>query len=470
MKKVILALFASLLALSLLVSCQDKKTPDPVTYALSLDAASYTMETGDAVTATALATASDGTTPLVTWESADGTIATVVDGRITGLAVGTTTITATLVSSHETSASATVVVTARTYLVTYVNGDVTWTARVAEGKAPELSVLSEDGYVFDGWTYDAEGRLKAREDDAIEEDTTLYANWTEIITWTITYVTKGSCDGPVTYTNLDKTILLATPVYRAHEFIGWWTNPEFSGMAVTSISARSEGDLTFYAKWLAPDLSTMTFSIMGDSISTFQGEIPDGYTFFYPLYSKNFTTGAITTSDKMWFHLLEKKTGMTILMNDSYSGTTVSAQWQNAGETTERLNKLLKAGKAPNVIIIWMGTNDLVSGLAAPSFKDAYLRMIKKMRAKCPSAYIFCANMQYERYGNQSLLTPYSDAIKEIAETYDLGLIDLASVITVDNCASYLGDSIHLNSFGEELVAEAMKKTILEYFDLMEGA
>jgi len=73
-------------------------------------------------------------------------------------------------------------------------------------------------------------------------------------TYTITYVLGGGTNGagnPGTYTVESANITLAAPTKTGYTFAGWYENTEFSGAAVTEISAGTTGDKTYYAKWTA---------------------------------------------------------------------------------------------------------------------------------------------------------------------------------------------------------------------------
>ena len=70
-------------------------------------------------------------------------------------------------------------------------------------------------------------------------------------TYSISYVLNGgtnAASNASTYTNGQDTIL-AAPARAGYAFDGWFDNPNFTGSAIASIPAGSEGNRTFYAKW-----------------------------------------------------------------------------------------------------------------------------------------------------------------------------------------------------------------------------
>ena len=61
--------------------------------------------------------------------------------------------------------------------------------------------------------------------------------------------------------------------------------------------------------------------IIGDSYSTFEGCIPEGFAAWY--YSGGTDATDVTEKTETWWHMLISKTGMPLLLNNSWSGTTI---------------------------------------------------------------------------------------------------------------------------------------------------
>lgn len=61
--------------------------------------------------------------------------------------------------------------------------------------------------------------------------------------------------------------------------------------------------------------------IMGDSYSTYEGYIPEGYHFYY---SDDRNEAPIVKGvEKTWWKILEKECNLNIILNDSFSGSTI---------------------------------------------------------------------------------------------------------------------------------------------------
>ena len=81
---------------------------------------------------------------------------------------------------------------------------------------------------------------------------------------------------------------------------------------------ETEGPETEVQETEESSLQGKTVSILGDSISTFEGYIPEGYLAYYP--GNDMTLDDV--NDTWWMKMLQN-TGMELLVNGSWSGSLV---------------------------------------------------------------------------------------------------------------------------------------------------
>lgn len=131
-----------------------------------------------------------------------------------------------------------------------------------------------DGLTFRGWYTSADGSGEAYQfGEKLLTDVTLYAIWTCDVTVHFTpakgkaaYLT-GSEDAPeehlifendtqeyfaFTYSTLrpgEKLLNIQIPEYDGYQFMGWYTNDEFSGEPVNLETYRLSGGMELYARW-----------------------------------------------------------------------------------------------------------------------------------------------------------------------------------------------------------------------------
>ena len=101
--------------------------------------------------------------------------------------------------------------------------------------------------------------------------------------------------------------------------------------------------------------------VFGDSYSTFAGYIPSGNAPYYPSYN------VIEVEQTWWMQLMEKAGG-NLLLNESYSGSTICNTGYNGVDCSQstsflyRYDKLKRGGffeeNEVNTVIVFGGIND----------------------------------------------------------------------------------------------------------------
>ena len=230
-------------------------------------------------------------------------------------------------------------------------------------------------------------------------------------------------------------------------------------------------------------------SILGDSISTFDGWIPEGYACYFPM------DGEVPDVEQTWWKMGLKDTEMELCVNGSSSGSTCigdsfSADNFQYGCSECRIWDLIGSnGAFPDVIIVYMGTNDFMKAVPLgdndgtkaveegmiETFSDAYCMILDKLIAYYPNAEILCCNLPpmgtwgpesgpvFVTFMNSLELTAedYGKQIEVIAAAKGCKIVDLQNCgITIDNMAEYVTDGIHMNSEGMKLIRDAVEAAL----------
>lgn len=231
----------------------------------------------------------------------------------------------------------------------------------------------------------------------------------------------------------------------------------------------------------------LTISIMGDSISTFDGWLPEGFYDFYPL------NGEVKEVEQTWWKMLLQETELQLCVNASSSGSTcvgdsASTDDPQSGCSDYRISALADGeGNAPDLILVYMGTNDVIQNIplgdnvgstsvaegTIENFSDAYCLILDKLKANYPQAQIYCCNLlpigdwgttqPFKTFVNGEDLTShdYSSRIETIARAKGCYVIDLENCgLTVDNMPQYVSDGVHLNPEGMQLLKDTVKAAI----------
>ena len=240
------------------------------------------------------------------------------------------------------------------------------------------------------------------------------------------------------------------PVKEGYTFVGW--SADIFGITenITLEPNYIEGSSDFAGK---------TVSILGDSISTYKGYVPDGYSCFYP-----YPTADLADVNQTWWMQVINKLGMKLLKNNSYSGTCVSeGTGSNSTVQDSRLKELLFGTEAPDIIIIFMGSNDCGSAyVKLETFKSSYKVMLDKIQALCPNSEIYIMTLPPSKLYTESDRVEYNKVIRDYASEYKLPLVEMNDTYNGDNCSNYLVDSAHQNLAGMTKLAEAVVKGLLE--------
>ena len=106
------------------------------------------------------------------------------------------------------------------------------------------------GYKFVGWysNSDFSGEIVTEIIGTCQKDLDLYAKWNEI--YYLSLIGNGGQieENTIEFTK-DDEIILPIPTKNNANFIGWYSNSDFSGEMVTKIEKGTTNNVTFYAKW-----------------------------------------------------------------------------------------------------------------------------------------------------------------------------------------------------------------------------
>lgn len=190
------------------------------------------------------------------------------------------------------------------------------------------------------------------------------------------------------------------------------------------------------------------FSIMGDSISTYEGASPSWYNTFYTAERK--CEADLLSPDDTWWGIVIGTLGGKLLVDNAWSGSLVSkhpqCEIESYGASDERTAFLGENGVSPDVVMVYIGTNDWGWNMPIDPavgqendigvFKPAYRIMLEKIRRNYPDAEIWCFTLtNSDRMSDSGFSLPYTKegrslseycrAIRECAHEMGCKLIDI---------------------------------------------
>jgi len=150
--------------------------------------------------------------------------------------------------------------------------------------------------------------------------------------------------------------------------------------------------------------------ILGDSFSTFEGWIPEGYDCYYKLAGRPETD--VTRVEETWWHRLLSHTDASLIRNCSFSGSTICHTGYDGKDYIEvsfvtRLERLVQQGffeeHSIDTVLIFGGTNDscadaplgeaMYAGWMTEDLYQvlpAFAYFVKRIKEILPQANVFC--------------------------------------------------------------------------------
>lgn len=256
-------------------------------------------------------------------------------------------------------------------------------------------------------------------------------------------------DGNVIYT--EKTIKGGSvtcpvpPLVNGYKFVGW-DHDNYNLKADTTFKPKYEAGTAKY--------QGKSFAIIGDSISTYSLYIPEGYSYFYP-----YATADFYDFNCCWWMQVINKLGGTLFVNNSYSGSCVSNKGSKASTMyMERCESTVLQGEAPDVILIYMCSNDAstTTGTSA-TFLSAYRQMLNNLKELAPNAEVILLTPPETGLTDADDIVTFKTGISQMGTEFNYRVLDMSSLCFLykeSEGIRYLLDSAHFNLLGHTKFAE----------------
>lgn len=253
-------------------------------------------------------------------------------------------------------------------------------------------------------------------------------------------------------------------------------------------------DLESYRLWRERNpFDGKWFSILGDSISTYEGMVPDGYAVFYEKEMRD--QSGVQKADDTWWSQVVRFLGGRVLVDNAWSGSRAAplpgaSERFPSGCSCHRAGGLHLGTKKPDVILIFLGVNDWANGVPVypekektglmtalhgvlygkkerkkrkalpPTFFEAYEAILTQVCRYYPDAEIWCCTpgstymrddptWSFPRSYAGIPIEQYGEAIRSLARRYGAGIIDFAA----EGCSFETVDGSHPTSHGMQQLA-----------------
>ena len=212
-------------------------------------------------------------------------------------------------------------------------------------------------------------------------------------------------------------------------------------------------------------MSGLKISFLGDSITTYNGysnnpsynSTLSKNSKYYP--STNSNNDLTSVRDTYWYQTISELS-LKLCVNNSCDASRVSnTRTDSIPSGLSRATELHSTVAEPDIIVVYIGTNDIANGVSLEVFTEAYDQMVSDIIERYASADVYvCTLLPEKRYNDDALLCSFNDAIKTVAEDYDCNVVDFYadSGITWDNYTKYTIDNLHPNAAGMDKLTECL--------------
>ena len=183
-------------------------------------------------------------------------------------------------------------------------------------------------------------------------------------------------------------------------------------------------------------------SILGDSISTYEGFNPPHYSVFYE--SENLRKNWMRSVYDTWWAKVNQYLHACICVSNAYSGSRVTGKRFPSASCMERTQNLHSSVGKPDIVLIYIGFNDFADGTpiwangGEDAFENAYRLMLQNIKRGYPESVIICGTLMQtyiadmphwhfpEKWSGVSF-SSYNEAIRRSALYENCLIADLAA-------------------------------------------
>lgn len=250
-------------------------------------------------------------------------------------------------------------------------------------------------------------------------------------------------------------------------------------------------------------LAGKKISFLGDSITTYAGYSNNpAYNSTLlesrnPSYPNSYRKEHVPVADTWWMQTVENL-GMKLCVNNAWDATHAAGSDATKSGCMDRTAQLHNdhTGEKPDIIVVYMGTNDAWGNRAVGTFTKlseiynektnayfgntdyfaiGYATMVHKIQQNYPDARIYLCTVDQYNPSNNGLYNraaAYRDVIEYIADYFGCGLIDFYAdtPITPDTLGTYTQDGCHPTIAGMNEMFKVVKEALLKDYTFEESA
>ncbi len=214
-------------------------------------------------------------------------------------------------------------------------------------------------------------------------------------------------------------------------------------------------------------------SILGDSISTFDG-YSNNSTYNRTLVSNaTYYRQPFNVDDTYWMMLI-KNFGLELCVNNSWSGAYLTKHFPNVGGDydaclspgVERVKYLANnSGVFPDIVIVFMGANDVGVDITVNQFEQAYTNVLDKIKKTYGDIIIICIGLPNILNERMEKTKNYNKEIIDLIKNFNHTIfVDLYTESEDDYRLKTL-DGVHPDKEGMLSIYNSIVRSLQTYYN-----
>ena len=208
-------------------------------------------------------------------------------------------------------------------------------------------------------------------------------------------------------------------------------------------------------------------SILGDSISTYKG-ISNDEKANSTIYSNPYYYGGAFPVERTYWGIILRELEWTLCVNNSWSGGNLSGRDLEFSGVNRANNLSRDDGEMPDIIIVFMGMNDLGRRVDVSVFENDYKKTLEIIKNKHPYAKVCCVNLPDRDIAVKQMTVAFNEVISNAVKNAGEGffIADLFSS-RLNNDFYYMNtcDGLHPDEDGMRIIAGIVKEAILKEYE-----
>lgn len=209
-------------------------------------------------------------------------------------------------------------------------------------------------------------------------------------------------------------------------------------------------------------LNGKMLSILGDSISTYQGVSNDASVNSSLYYNPAYYSNRFPLEKTYWMHIINRF-GFKLCVNNSWSGGNLSGKDDLSSGMNRASNLSRDSGEKPDFVIVFMGLNDLGRGVSVDVFSLDYQATLMIIKKSFPLATVCCVNLPDRDIFLKKRAMLFNQAIEKAVKAAgdNFFIADLYNS-RLNNDFYYMNtlDGLHPDEDGMRIIADVIENAI----------